>query len=50
MCYKYIPDFIAICEGRCEHGGMCVGPNICRCPLQWSGDQCEQGNVNAIVL
>lgn len=45
-----MPGFIAVCATRCEHGGLCVGPNTCHCPWQWSGDHCEEGNVNAIVL
>ena len=27
-----------------------MGPNACLCPLQWTGDQCEQGIILYIML
>ena len=32
----------AVCTPPCQHGGLCVAPNICSCLGNWTGSQCEQ--------
>ncbi|KAK9408911.1 fibrillin-2 [Crotalus adamanteus] len=33
----------AICEGGCQNGGRCIGPNRCACVYGFTGPQCERG-------
>ena len=36
-------SFIAVCEGGCKMGGICMAPNTCLCPQGYSGKNCEIG-------
>eukprot|EP00794_Sanderia_malayensis_P018138 gene18138-19948_t len=29
------------CTSSCQNGGVCLGNNICRCPVPYSGSHCE---------
>lgn len=31
----------AICNPPCQHGGQCVGRNLCSCPYGYMGRKCE---------
>uniref|UniRef100_A0A670ZLW7 EGF-like domain-containing protein n=1 Tax=Pseudonaja textilis TaxID=8673 RepID=A0A670ZLW7_PSETE len=31
-----------ICEGGCQNGGRCIGPNRCACVYGFTGPQCER--------
>lgn len=35
--------FIGICNPTCQHGGICVAPQLCKCKPGYYGDQCEKG-------
>lgn len=35
------PFDLAICKSSCKHGGRCVKPNTCKCPIGFNGQQCE---------
>lgn len=36
--------FIGICNPTCQHGGICVAPQLCKCKPGYYGDQCEKGD------
>lgn len=31
----------AVCSFVCENGGVCEGPDRCRCPTGWTGADCS---------
>lgn len=33
----------AECSPPCQNGGQCVAPNVCLCPVGWTGPQCAEG-------
>lgn len=37
--------FLASCNPTCLNGGVCVGPNKCRCPKGYTGNNCLQGTL-----
>ena len=42
---------LAACSGGgCLNGGECIGPNRCRCPFGWMGNNCEIGILNHCTL
>ncbi|KAK2585761.1 hypothetical protein KPH14_010370 [Odynerus spinipes] len=36
-----IPDCMAICNPPCQNGGNCLPKNICQCPQEYRGPQCQ---------
>ncbi|XP_075237780.1 hemolectin [Lycorma delicatula] len=39
--WKSIPDCKALCDPPCRNGGNCLTHNVCQCPQQFRGDQCQ---------
>ena len=37
---KIFLSMIAICENKCKNGGHCIGPNLCHCPVGYTGNSC----------
>lgn len=37
----------AVCRPDCKNQGKCVEPNVCECPVGYSGPTCEEGNLNS---
>ena len=33
----------AMCTDGCHNGGTCVDPEMCECPSNWEGQNCEVG-------
>ncbi|EDO43097.1 predicted protein [Nematostella vectensis] len=31
-----------MCSPKCQNGGVCIGPNTCKCPTLFVGDTCER--------
>jgi len=40
----------AVCTRPCRNRGQCSAPNVCTCPSDWTGAQCEQGKVSCLLL
>lgn len=38
------PRCQAICKFPCQHGGVCVAPNRCKCPSGYGGRFCEKAS------
>ncbi|GFS45450.1 uncharacterized protein TNIN_275061, partial [Trichonephila inaurata madagascariensis] len=38
---KNFPDCQPVCNKTCFNGGTCIGPNVCGCPPEYRGIQCE---------
>ncbi|XP_019623669.1 PREDICTED: hedgehog-interacting protein-like [Branchiostoma belcheri] len=36
------PNCVPTCYSGCANGGTCVAPNVCACPPEFTGAQCEQ--------
>lgn len=37
----------AVCRPDCKNRGRCVKPNVCECPIGYSGPTCEEGGICA---
>lgn len=33
----------AVCKPPCENGGNCLSFNVCQCPQEFRGPQCQYG-------
>ena len=42
--------FSAKCDRECLNGGVCINPDECRCPEQFTGDYCEIGEITSGYL
>lgn len=40
---KHFILIIGICNPPCQHRGICVAPQLCKCKPGYYGDQCEKG-------
>lgn len=40
---QIIPDCEAICDPPCLNGGNCLSYNVCQCPKEFRGGQCQWG-------
>ncbi|PNF36643.1 hypothetical protein B7P43_G19101, partial [Cryptotermes secundus] len=38
---KTIPDCQPVCKPLCENGGNCLSFNVCQCPQEFRGPQCQ---------
>ena len=47
----YIPVCLtsAICSD-CHEPALCVAPEMCECPVGWTGDECSEGTVTHYVM
>nr|CAD7397465.1 unnamed protein product [Timema cristinae] len=36
-----IPDCLPVCEPACENGGVCLSLDVCQCPQEFRGAQCQ---------
>lgn len=34
-------SFLAICNPQCQNGGNCLSYNVCQCPQNYRGPQCQ---------
>ncbi|RZF44969.1 hypothetical protein LSTR_LSTR001930 [Laodelphax striatellus] len=39
--WKTIPDCKPVCSPPCLNGGSCMSNNLCQCPQQYRGSQCQ---------
>ncbi|KDR23192.1 Hemocytin, partial [Zootermopsis nevadensis] len=39
--WKSIPDCEPVCKPPCENGGNCLSFNVCQCPQEFRGPQCQ---------
>ena len=39
---KIFLSLTAICEHKCKNGGNCIGPNLCHCPVGYTGNSCGE--------
>jgi hypothetical protein len=37
--------FLATCSINCMNGGRCVSPDVCTCPVGYTGTYCQTGNI-----
>lgn len=40
-----IPDCKAICSPPCQNGGHCLSLNVCQCPPNFRGPQCQYSRL-----
>ena len=41
--------YTAVCSPLCENGGACIGPGVCNCTSEWTGDRCQNGQHTIVV-
>lgn len=44
--WAVIPDCQATCNPPCQNGGNCLSFNVCQCPQDFRGPQCQYCKIN----
>lgn len=39
-----------VCQHKCMNGGYCIAPNRCKCPLNTTGEHCEEKMCNFLPI
>ncbi|KAG8236358.1 hypothetical protein J437_LFUL016578 [Ladona fulva] len=45
-----VPDCEVICKPPCQNGGICLSFNMCQCPQDFRGQQCQYCELLKLLI